>query len=255
MGAFKEPHGGELKNLYLPASDAEAEKAAAGEYASWDLTERQLCDIELLLNGAFSPLDGFLNKDDYESVVKKMRLKSGVLWPIPVTLDVTEEFAADVKPGDKLALRDLEGVILATLEVGDLWTPDLDAEAKGVYGTTDEKHPAVNYVKNIGNPVYVGGTLRGIEAPMHYDYKKLRDTPGEIRDRFKKLGWRKVVAFQTRNPMHRAHQELTLRAARDVEANLSGAANDDLHFGDLKGALGAYPSIDHGLHRVFKALG
>jgi len=220
MGAFKEPHGGELKYLYLPADEAEAEKAAAGEYASWDLTERQLCDIELLLNGAFSPLDGFLNKDDYDSVVKNMRLKSGVLWPIPVTLDVSEEFAADVKPGDKLALRDLEGVILATLEVGDIWTPDLDVEAKGVYGTTDEKHPAVNYLKNIGNPVYVGGTVRGIEEPTHYDYKHLRDTPGEIRDRFKKLGWRKVVAFQTRNPMHRAHQELTLRAARDVEANL-----------------------------------
>ena len=220
MGAFKEPHGGELKYLYLPADEAETEKAAAGEYASWDLTERQLCDIELLLNGAFSPLDGFLNKDDYDSVVKNMRLKSGVLWPIPVTLDVSEEFAADVKPGDKLALRDLEGVILATLEVGDIWTPDLDAEAKGVYGTTDEKHPAVNYLKNIGNPVYVGGTLCGIEESTHYDYKHLRDTPGEIRDRFKKLGWRKVVAFQTRNPMHRAHQELTLRAARDVEANL-----------------------------------
>jgi sulfate adenylyltransferase len=220
MGAFKEPHGGELKSLYLPADEAEAEKAAAGEYASWDLTERQLCDIELLLNGAFSPLEGFLNKDDYDSVVNKMRLKSGVLWPIPVTLDVTEEFAADVKAGDMLALRDLEGVILATLEVGDVWTPDLDVEAKGVYGTTDEKHPAVNYLKNIGNPVYVGGTLRGIETPTHYDYKNLRDTPGEMRDRFKKLGWRKVVAFQTRNPMHRAHQELTLLAARDVEANL-----------------------------------
>ena len=159
MGAFKEPHGGELKNLYLPADEAEAEKEAAGEYASWDLTERQLCDIELLLNGAFSPLDGFLNKDDYESVVKKMRLKSGVLWPIPVTLDVTEEFAADVKPGDKLALRDLEGVILATLEVGDLWTPDLDAEAKGVYGTTDEKHPAVNYDVSCASPATVVGRV------------------------------------------------------------------------------------------------
>jgi sulfate adenylyltransferase len=220
MGAFKEPHGGELKNLYLPADEAEAEKTAAGEYASWDLTGRQLCDIELLLNGAFSPLDGFLNKDDYDSVVKTMRLKSGVLWPIPVTLDVSEEFAAGIKSGDRLALRDLEGVILATLEIGDVWTPDLNAEAKSVYGTTDEKHPAVNYLSNIGNPVYVGGTLRGIEEPTHYDYKHLRDAPGEIRERFKKLGWRKVVAFQTRNPMHRAHQELTLRAARDVEANL-----------------------------------
>jgi len=220
MGAFKEPHGGELKDLYLAADDAEAEKVAAGNYASWDLTERQLCDIELLLNGAFSPLEGFLNKDDYDSVVKTMRLKSGVLWPIPITLDVTEEFSADIKSGDKIALRDLEGVILATLEVGDIWTPDLDVEAKGVYGTTDLKHPAVNFLKNIGNPVYIGGTITGVELPTHYDFKHLRDTPAEVRDRFQKLGWRKVVAFQTRNPMHRAHQELTLRAARDVEANL-----------------------------------
>ena len=212
MGAFKEPHGGELKDLYLAADEAETEKVAAGDYASWDLTERQLCDIELLLNGAFSPLEGFLNKDDYESVVKTMRLKSGVLWPIPITLDVTEEFSADIKSGDKIALRDLEGVILATLEVGDIWTPDLDAEAKGVYGTT--------FLKNIGNPVYIGGTLKGVDLPTHYDFKHLRNTPAEVRDRFQKLGWRKVVAFQTRNPMHRAHQELTLRAARDVEANL-----------------------------------
>jgi len=220
MGAFKEPHGGELKNLYLSAEEAEAEKQAAREYASWDLTERQLCDIELLLNGAFSPLDGFLNKSDYDSVVKTMRLKSGVLWPIPITLDVTEDFAKDLKSGDKLALRDLEGVILATLEVGDIWTPDLDAEAKGVYGTTDSKHPAVNFLKTIGNPVYVGGSLKGVELSTHYDFKHLRDGPGELRARFRKLGWRKVVAFQTRNPMHRAHQELTFRAARDVEANL-----------------------------------
>ncbi|MDH3640300.1 MAG: bifunctional sulfate adenylyltransferase/adenylylsulfate kinase, partial [Gammaproteobacteria bacterium] len=220
MGAFKEPHGGELKDLYLPPEEAEAEKEAAGSYASWDLTERQLCDIELLLNGAFSPLEGFLNKDDYDSVVQTMRLKSGVLWPIPITLDVSEKFAEDIKSGDKVALRDLEGVILATLEVGDIWTPDLDAEAKGVYGTTDDKHPAVNYLKNIGNPVYLGGTVKGVEQPTHYDFKHLRDTPGQVRDRFEKLGWRKVVAFQTRNPMHRAHQELTLRAAHDVEANL-----------------------------------
>jgi sulfate adenylyltransferase len=220
MGAFKEPHGGELKDLYLPAAEAEAAKEAAGDYPSWDLTDRQLCDVELLLNGAFSPLEGFLNKDDYDSVVKTMRLASGVLWPIPITLDVSEDFSKGIKSGDTIALRDLEGVILATLEVGDIWTPDLEAEAKGVYGTTDDKHPAVNYLRNIGNTVYVGGRLTGIEQPTHYDFKHLRDSPAEVRDRFEKLGWRKVVAFQTRNPMHRAHQELTLRAAHDVEANL-----------------------------------
>ncbi|MDH3747043.1 MAG: bifunctional sulfate adenylyltransferase/adenylylsulfate kinase [Gammaproteobacteria bacterium] len=220
MGAFKEPHGGELKNLYLSADVAEAEKQAAREYLSWDLSERQLCDIELVLNGAFSPLDGFLNKNDYDSVVKNMRLESGVLWPLPITLDVSEEFAASINTGDKVALRDLEGVIIATLVVGDVWTPDKKVEAKGVYGTTDEAHPAVHYLNNIANPAYVGGKLAGIERPTHYDFKHLRDGPHEMRARFKKLGWRKVVAFQTRNPMHRAHQELTLRAAREVEANL-----------------------------------
>ncbi len=220
MGAFKEPHGGELKNLYLDADAAEKEKQAARDYASWDLTDRQLCDIELLLNGAFSPLEGFLDRADYDAVVKGMRLTSGVLWPIPITLDVTEEFAANLEKGDKIALRDLEGVILATLEVGDIWTPDKKAEAQGVYGTSDELHPAVHYLNNIANPVYVGGKLTGVEAPTHYDFKHLRESPAEARARFKKLGWRKVVAFQTRNPMHRAHQEISLRAAREVEANL-----------------------------------
>jgi len=220
MGAFKEPHGGELKNLYLDADAAQAEKQAARDYASWDLTERQLCDIELLLNGAFSPLDGFLNKADYDAVVSGMRLVSGVLWPMPITLDVSEDFASKLKSGDKVALRDLEGVILATLEVGDVWTPDKAAEAKGVYGTTDEMHPAVHYLNNIAHPVYVGGKLTGIETPTHYDFKHLRESPEEVRARFKKLGWRKVVAFQTRNPMHRAHREISHLAARDVEANL-----------------------------------
>ena len=220
MGAFKEPHGGDLKDLYLPADAAEQEKTKAGQYPSWDLTPRQLCDLELLLNGAFSPLEGFLNQEDYDAVVKSMRLVSGVLWPIPITLDVSEDFAADLSSGQHIALRDLEGVLIATLQIGDIWTPDLKAEAKGVYGTTDETHPAVNYLNNIGNPVYVGGKLLGVEAPTHYDFKHLRDRPAELRERFRKLGWRKVVAFQTRNPMHRAHQEITLRAARDVEANM-----------------------------------
>ncbi len=220
MGAFKTPHGGELKILYLPDADAAAEKAAARDYVSWDLTERQLCDIELLLNGAFSPLEGFLNEADYRSVVESMRLGTGVLWPMPITLDVSEAFADALEPGQRIALRDLEGVIVATLEVGDVYRPDKAAEARGVYGTTDEAHPAVHYLNHVAHPVYVGGRLRGIEPPVHYDFKHLRDGPEEMRSRFRKLGWRKVVAFQTRNPMHRAHQELSFRAARDVEANL-----------------------------------
>ena len=220
MGAFKEPHGGELKNLYLPAEEAAAEKLAARQYPSWDLSERQLCDIELLLNGAFSPLEGFLNQADYESVVETMRLCSGLLWPIPITLDVSEDFAGGIGSGNRIALRDLEGVVIATLEVADIWSPDKAAEAVGVFGTGDQAHPAVHYLHHIAGPVYVGGKLRGIEPPTHYDFKHLRDGPEELRQRFRKLGWRRVVAFQTRNPMHRAHQELTLRAARDAEANL-----------------------------------
>jgi sulfate adenylyltransferase len=220
MGAFKEPHGGELKELYLDEAASAAEKLKARDYVSWDLTDRQVCDIELLLNGAFSPLEGFLTEAEYDGVVDNMRLPSGVLWPMPITLDVTDAFAAQIGTGDTIALRDPEGVLIATLEVSDLWTPDKAREAAKVFGTEDQKHPAVNYLMNIAGPVYLGGKLRGVEAATHYDFRGLRHTPAEMREHFRKLGWRKVVAFQTRNPMHRAHVELTFQAARDHEANL-----------------------------------
>ena len=220
MGAFKEPHGGKLVDLFLPENQADAEKTAAKDYPSWDLTPRQICDLDLLMNGAFSPLTGFLGKDDYESVCDTMRLTSGVLWPMPINLDVTDAFAADVKVGQTIALRDPEGVLLATLEVSDKWSPDLSSEAQRVYGTTDDTHPAVAQLLHQANPVYLGGHIRGVEPPTYYDFKLLRDTPSELRGRFRKLGWRKIVAFQTRNPLHRAHQELTFRASREAEANL-----------------------------------
>ncbi len=220
MGAYKEPHGGVLKELFLSERKADAEKIAAGNYAAWDLTQRQVCDLDLLMNGAFSPLEGFLGKDDYESVCNTMRLTSGVLWPLPITLDVSEAFAGEITVGETIALRDPEGVLIATLEVTDIWTPDLAGEAERVYGTTDDLHPAVDYLLNRSHPVYLGGRIRGIEPPTYYDFKLLRDTPSELRGRFRKLGWRKVVAFQTRNPLHKAHQELTFRAARESNANL-----------------------------------
>jgi sulfate adenylyltransferase len=220
MGAFKEPHGGSLKELYLGESTAEKEKLIATDYPSWDLTNRQLCDIELLLNGAFSPLDGFLNSRDYQSVLEKMRLSSGVLWPMPITLDVTREFADTLEQGSLMALRDQEGVLVATMEIEELWEPDKTAEAELVFGTSLQDHPAVHYLMHHTHEIYVGGKLRGVEPPTHYDFKLLRDSPSELRGRFRKLGWRKVVAFQTRNPMHRAHQEITFRAATMHEANL-----------------------------------
>jgi len=220
MGAFKEPHGGRLKELFLTEGQADEAKEQARTFQSWDLTARQICDLDLLMNGAFSPLEGFLSEKEYESVCNDMRLSSGILWPIPITLDVTQAFAASLTAGDRIALRDPEGVLLATMDVSDIWTPDKESEAKRVFGTSDVGHPGVNYLMNIAHPVYLGGRVYGIEPPTYYDYKLLRDTPSELRGRFRKLGWRKIVAFQTRNPLHRAHQELTFRAAREAEANL-----------------------------------
>lgn len=220
MGAFKEPHGGVLIDLFLGESAAEEEKAKAMDFKSWDLTDRQQCDIDLILNGAFSPLDGFLKQKDYQAVLDEMRLTSGVIWPIPINLDVTEAFADSLETGEWIALRDGEGVMVATMQVEEIWMPDKQEEAQKAFGTDIDEHPAVDYLMNHANKVYLGGRLQGVEPPMHYDYKLLRDSPQELRGRFRKLGWRKVVAFQTRNPMHRAHYELTFRAARQHEANL-----------------------------------
>lgn len=220
MGAFKKPHGGELKNLYLTEQAVEAEKTRARDIPSWDLSMRQLCDLEMLLNGAFSPLEGFMGVADYNAVLENMRLVDGVLWPMPITLDVTEKFADSVEPGVRIALRDHEGVLIATMDVESSFCPDKKAEALAVFGSADEAHPAVRYLNDQANDVYLGGRLYGVEAPNHYDFKHLRDSPAQVRERFAKLGWRRVVAFQTRNPMHRAHQELTFRAAKEMEANL-----------------------------------
>ncbi|MGB7585017.1 MAG: bifunctional sulfate adenylyltransferase/adenylylsulfate kinase [Terriglobales bacterium] len=215
------PHGGELIDLIATPEHSSELKAQSREFPSWDLNPRQLCDLELLLSGGFSPLRGFMNRADYEGVCHDMRLKSGVLWPMPITLDVTEAFAKTLKPGSsKIALRDPEGVMLAVLSVEDVWQPDRRAEAKAVFNSTSAAHPGADYAMNKSNPWYVGGTLKGLQMPSHYDFRALRLTPAELRAEFARLGWRRLVAFQTRNPMHRAHVELTFRAAKQVEANL-----------------------------------
>ncbi|SHL91043.1 sulfate adenylyltransferase [Paracoccus solventivorans] len=211
-----------IPELYVNADSAQKLKADAGEMPSWDLTQRQLCDLELLMSGGFHPLKGFLTEADYDGVVNDMRLSSGALWPMPITLDVSEEFAAKAEPGTDIALRDPEGVILAILSVTDRWTPDKKHEAEKVFGNgaDDIAHPAINYLHNVAGPVYLGGPITGIQPPTHYDFKARRDTPNELRAFFRKMGWRRIVAFQTRNPLHRAHQELTFRAAREAQANL-----------------------------------
>lgn len=215
-----EPHGGELCNLYVSEERKKELKSLLINYESWTLTDRQVCDLELILNGGFSPLKGFLNKKDYDSVVKNMRLADETLWPMPITLDITKEISDKLSQDAKLVLRDKEGFPLAILHIGDIWEPDLKAEAKAVFGTVDETHPAVNYLLNFTNPVYVSGTLEGITSPKHYDYQGLRHTPLELREQFAKRGWENIVAFQTRNPMHRAHVELTMRAANEIGANV-----------------------------------
>ena len=209
-----------VPELYVSSDSAAKLKVAAGSLPSWDLTARQVCDLELLMNGGFYPLKGFQSQADYISTVETMRTSDGALWPIPVTLDVSEKFADGVEPGQDIALRDQEGVILAILSVTDKWVPNKANEALKVFGADDLAHPAVNYLHNVAGPVYLGGPVTGIQQPVHYDFKARRDTPNELRAYFRKLGWRRVVAFQTRNPLHRAHQELTFRAAREAQANL-----------------------------------
>jgi sulfate adenylyltransferase len=215
------PHGGELVQLIAQPDRIAELKAQSKEWPSWDITARQLCDLELLVTGGFSPLQGFMTRADYEGVCHNMRLANGTLWPMPVTLDVTEEFAKKLTPGtSKVALRDPEGVMLAVLNVEEVWQPDRKAEAKAVFASTSAAHPGADYAINKSNPWYVGGKIEATQIPSHYDFRNLRLTPAEVRAEFARVGWRKVVAFQTRNPMHRAHVELAFRAAKQVEANL-----------------------------------
>ncbi|WP_431301016.1 bifunctional sulfate adenylyltransferase/adenylylsulfate kinase [Tabrizicola sp. BL-A-41-H6] len=209
-----------IPELYVSADSAQKLKVEAGNLPSWDLTARQTCDLELLMNGGFNPLKGFMSEADYYGVVATMRTADGTLWPIPITLDVSEKFAETIEPGQDIALRDAEGVILAILSVTDKWSPDKALEAEKVFGADDLAHPAVNYLHNTAGKVYLGGPITGIQQPVHYDFKARRDTPNELRAFFRKMGWRRIVAFQTRNPLHRAHQELTFRAAREAQANL-----------------------------------
>jgi sulfate adenylyltransferase len=214
------PHGGTLKVLYLPREQAAARRREAAGAPSLDLTQRQLCDLKLLLSGGFSPLEGFLGQADYEAVCARMRLADGTLWPIPVTLDVSRQLADALQPGAAVGLRDPEGFLVALMTVQDIYEPDREREAAAVFGTTDDSHPGVDHLLNRTRPVYLGGRLEGLARPTEYDFRQLRDEPQDLRRKFEQWGWTRVVAFQTRNPMHRAHQELTQRAAQIAEANL-----------------------------------
>ncbi len=187
---------------------------------SWILTDRQLCDCEMILDGSFCPLDQFMNEDDYKTVVNNMRLRNGVLFPIPIVLDVSKEFASGLSKGDRIVLREKEGFKIASMLIESIWTPDLNREADMVYGTTDTLHPAVNYLFNISGEIYLGGKIEKISIPNHYDYRQYRLSPKDVMQEYKKRGWSKIIAFQTRNPLHRAHIEMTLQSIKEKKSGL-----------------------------------
>ncbi|GAM43801.1 phosphoadenosine phosphosulfate synthase [Talaromyces pinophilus] len=217
------PHGGILKDLVARDAPRHAElEAEAATLPAILLTERQLCDLELIMNGGFSPLEGFMNEKDYDGVVAESRLADGNLFSMPITLDASGETIKDLglKAGSRVTLRDFrDDRNLAILTIDDIYRPDKTKEAQLVFGG-DEEHPAIVYLNTKVQEFYIGGKVEAVNKLAHYDYVALRYTPAELRTHFDKLGWTRVVAFQTRNPMHRAHRELTVRAARARQANV-----------------------------------
>ncbi|CAB89007.2 Sulfate adenylyltransferase [Schizosaccharomyces pombe] len=186
------------------------------------LSERQFCDVELILNGGFSPLDGFMNQKDYLNVVENLRLSTGEVFPIPITLDLNESQADSLKAGDRVALLDPRDgqTVIAILTVEDKYTPDKANEAEKVFGANDRAHPAVDYLFGRAGNVYVGGKLQAVTPIRHFDFVEYRYSPAQLRSDFQRNNWNRVVAFQTRNPMHRAHRELTVRAAKQHGARV-----------------------------------
>jgi len=205
------------ESLVVHFRRVEALRAEALDYKSIDLSSRQLCDLELLLNRGLFPLGGYLVQKDYNSVVNGMRLADGTIWPIPICLDVDEQTADVIEVGQQLALNDEEGFLLAILTVEDIWQPDKKKEAVSVYGTDDPNgHPDVmRLYDSVGN-WYIGGRIEGVSLPVHYDFQHLRLSPSETVRIFTMNGWRRVLGFHTDEYLHCAHREMVLAAAREV---------------------------------------
>lgn len=214
------PHGRHLVNLLVEQERSDSLKQKSEHFLSITLSKRQLCDLEMLINGAMSPLTGYMDKKTYDSVVQSTRLPDNLLWPIPIVLDIDSKLADKLSHGDKIALRDTEGFMPAVLTVSDIWQADKKLEAESVYGTSSELHPGVDYLLNQCKSHYVGGQIEGTEQPSHFDFEHLWSSPAELREQFKKRGWRNVLAFQTSQPMHKVHQSITLQAARDAHAHI-----------------------------------
>lgn len=180
------------------------------------LNDRLVCDLELLLSGAFKPLNGFLNKKDYQSVVKDMRLSDGSLWPMPIVLPINEETKNKIKHSTKAILKDKYNLPLAWIHINDIYKPNIEEECKNVYKTTSNNHPYVKILHDMGNVYYVGGMVEKINDISHYDFNDLRMTPDQAKILFAENNWKTVVGFQTRNPMHCSHVELTKYAMKEA---------------------------------------
>jgi len=215
-----EPHGGSLINLLVDEKRQTILKDVAFNLSDITLNDRQLCNLELLATGAFSPLKGFMTRTDYESVLDRMRLQNGDLWPIPICLDISETKAKSLEAGQSVALRDPEGFLLAIMEIEEIWAVEVEKEALQVFGTSDQGHPGVQQLYKKAGNFYIGGSLEILSLPLHFDFKQLRLTPQEIRNIYKRMGWKHVVGFQTAQPIHRPQYELTIKAMQQAKANL-----------------------------------
>lgn len=211
------PYGGTLIDLLVPAAELEARKAYASTLPSLQLSHRATCDLELLATGGFSPLNRFMNKADYQRVLDEMRLADGTLFPMPVTLPV--DAAADLHLDREIALRDAHNNLLAIMTVEEIYDWDRDELAQKVFGTQDIRHPMVVEMARWGSR-NISGRLEVLALPYYYDFRELRLTPAQVRERLESFGYPNVVAFQTRNPLHRVHEELTKRAAEEVNGVL-----------------------------------
>lgn len=216
-GGLITPYGGKLINLLVQGDEHEELTHRASKLSSLQLSARSLCDLELLSTGAFSPLDRFMGKADYARVVEEMRIQNGTLFPIPITLPVLD--IASLRVGEEIALRSPKNDLLAVMTVNEIfdWSPQ--QEARLVLGTEDVRHPLVSEMSSWGR-YCISGPLKVLNLPIHYDFSELRNTPSQVRAALTKLGSSNVVAFQTRNPIHRAHEELTKRAAAQIGGSL-----------------------------------
>ncbi len=215
-----EPYGGSLVNLLTDTERGKLLKDIAKSLPDIPLSEQQMCDLELLACGAFSPLKGFMIQSDYESVLDRMRLQNGMVWPLPLCLDISRLRAANLEAGQSVALRDGEGFLLGIMHIEDIWQPDLKKEALQIYGTDNADHPGVAYLLRKSGAFYIGGSLEMVSLPLHYDFQQMRLSPAEVRSVCRKLGWEKIAGFHCRAPIHRPQFELTLRAMRQAGASL-----------------------------------